>query len=132
MRNKHHLSCCAVFYNCLHPIWSNPACCFYFTLTHRARVVPAVGFKAVVTRGPGGAMQLCCTAVWCGRNWPAGATAAKPLHTHQQYTLADRRPRWQQDSLPGQCISVQITFLTSHETMKGFLWSKMHKMRKIL
>lgn len=68
----------------------------------RAWAVPAAGFKTVVPRGSGGAVQLRRATVQRRRNWPASPAVAQPLYPHQHHTLADRRPGWQQGSLPSK------------------------------
>lgn len=62
----------------------------------------ATGVETVVARGQGEAVQLRRAAVQGGRNWPVGSAVAEPLQPHQQHTLADRRPGWQQGSLPSK------------------------------
>lgn len=84
-------------------VLSRTSTCFsWFFSPRRARAVPAAGIKTVVARGSGGAVQLRRATVQCGRNWPASPAVAQPLYPHQHHTLADRRPGWQQGSLPSK------------------------------
>lgn len=54
-----------------------------YLLCLRARAVHATGVETVVTGGQGEAVQLSCSAVQGGRNWPVGSTVTEPLQPHQ-------------------------------------------------
>lgn len=85
----------------------------FSSLCLRARAVPAAGVETVVAGGQGEAVQLRRAAVQGGRNRPVGSAVAEPLQPHQQHTLADRRPGWQQGSLPSKSSDKSAS---DHET----------------